>query len=231
MDMKKALLHTCIFIPAIILAIMVSITGAFAIGEFSIGINGGVTYDPNHLGPYIDYQNREWKAGGGDASQMDTPYAAVAGFSMRYQFNYFLFRIGFHYATPLQDIKGKSDTGFEYTIDTYQASLPATIGLILPLRKRTYFFLGGGLTYHYAYLDIDTDEPNKEGRFADAIAGYHFMVGAEVPVTDDITISSEWIHQEGRSIPIEDDKGSGGKYTINVKGDILLFGINYYISM
>lgn len=229
MDMKKALPHTCIIFTAIILFIIGSTTGAFAIGEFSIGINGGVTYDPNHLGPYIDHQNREWKAAGGDVSQMDTPYAAVAGFSMRYQFNYFLFRIGFHYATPMQDIKGEGG-GVKYTIDTYQASLPATIGLILPLRKRTYFFLGGGLTYHYAYLNIKTD-PGGETRFADAIAGYHFMVGAEVPVTDDITISSEWIHQEGRSIPIEDDKGSGEKYTINVKGDILLFGINYYISM
>ena len=228
MNMRKALVHTLVILTATVIMITGSTTGVMAIGEFSIGINGGVTYDPNHLEPLIDNANRTWKASGGNVSQMEVPYAAVYGFSMRYQFNYFLFRIGFHYASPIQDIEGKS-AGVKYKIDTYQASLPATVGLILPLKKRTYFFLGGGLTYHYAYLSIK--QGGTEQRYADAIAGYHFMVGAEVPVTDRITISSEWIHQEGRSIPIDDEIAGTNKYTINVKGDILLFGVNYYISM
>jgi hypothetical protein len=64
------------------------------------------------------------------------------------------------------------------------------------------------------------------------------ILGAEVPLSEKSTITAEWIHQEGRSSPIgnEGRDASGNdtslpKKEISVQGDILLFGVNYYIPI
>jgi len=142
-------------------------------------------------------------------------------------------------------------------IDTYQASVPATIGLLVPLSNRTQFFIGAGPTYHQSTVTItqsnpvqagppfrfDTIDPfgsltaNKRDRYSAAYVGYHLMVGAEIPVHEKFTLSVEWIHQEGRSHPVENDGVDSAdaatvtpRRTLDARGDFLVFGLNYYIS-
>ena len=229
MNIMKTVHHTIIITIALLLFIFIAHEHAFAIGEFSIGLNAGLTHDPNHLEPAITQWNTQAKTTASDVDQISIPYSFVWGINVRYQFNYFLFRIGAHFTSPYS-VRGEADST-RIKISTYQFGLPATVGLIMPLKQRAYFFLGAGLTYNYAYLEIKQTNPDFKVRYADSIPGFHYIMGAEAPLTSKITLSVEWMHQEGRSIPIKDEVSGTDKRTISVKGDFLLFGVNYYIGM
>lgn len=227
--MRRLKQNTLIIPYLIILCIILVASQAYAIGEFSLGVNAGITYDPNHLEPAITQWNTAAKTTATSVDQISIPYSFTWGINTRYQFNYFLFRIGAHFTSPYS-VRGKADAN-KVTIATYQFALPATVGLIMPLKQRTYFFLGAGITYNYAYIEWKETAPAAKYRFADSIPGFHYMMGAEAPITSKITLSIEWMHQEGRSIPIKDEISGATKQTISVKGDFLLFGVNYYIAM
>lgn len=221
--------HITTFVGIILFCLILIVSDAHAIGEFSLGINTGITYDPNHLEPIITQWNTKAKTTATSVDQITIPYSFAWGINMRYQFNYFLFRIGGHFTSPYS-VGGKADAN-KVTISTFQFGLPATVGLIMPLKQRTYFFIGAGITYNYAYLEWEQTAPAAKYRYAKSIPGFHYMMGAEAPITSKITLSVEWMHQEGRSIPIKDEIAGTTTQTISVKGDLLLFGVNYYISM
>ncbi len=262
--MKRNIATSLIKITVLVLFISVTAVPVFAIGEFSLGINAGFTYAPNNIDDMITRYNTAMKAyqqanPGTGVSQISVPYAPVLGLNVRYQFNFFLIRLGWHYTTtsaakegsitPNGGVKNKLE------ISTFQHSLPATIGLIMPLKKRTYFYLGAGGTFHMAYFNMEQSNPdqgalpfnmntdvglsdNTRDRYYREFVGYHLILGAEVPIGARFTLTAEWIHQEGRSFPTDNDgKNNAGLSTsdprraINVRGDILLFGINYYVAM
>ncbi len=227
--MKRILRNRTITNIVCVIAFVFATSPAWAIGEFSLGVNAGLTYDPNHLEPLITQWNTNAKTTATTVKQISIPYSFTWGIALRYQFNYFLFRIGSYFTSPYE-VKGKADAN-RVTISTYQFGLPATVGLIMPLKQRTYFFIGAGLTYNYAYLQWEETAPAAKYRFADSIPGFHYCMGAEAPITSKITLSVEWMHQEGRSIPVKDEISNTTTQTISVKGDFLLFGVNYYIAM
>lgn len=259
-----------LFLPLVALILSWSATDACAIGEFALGLNAGATYDPNNLEDLSSRYNMAMVAyksttgnEGSSINQIAVPYSPVFGFNVRYQFNFFFFRIGSHYTTPMQTVKGSITPpgGVKNTIkiETFQASFPATVGLLVPVSNRTQFFIGAGPTYHQSSVTITQNNPdqtppgpatafnfnsldgtlsaNKRDRYSAAFVGYHLMVGAEIPVHEKFTLSVEWIHQEGRSHPIENDGIDGSDVatvspmrTLDARGDFLIFGLNYYIS-
>ena len=255
---QKSIILTLIFLLAIIL---VCYKNSYAIGELSIGLNIGATYDPNNLQDEINRYNTAMMVykeanSGTIVSKMDVPYSFVWGMHIKYQFNYLLFRLGCYFSKPGDGIKGTitPQGGLEnrIRIKTYQNSFPVSLGFILPLRKRTYFYIGGGLTYHMAYLEVTQSRPDQTSVFfpnaglstnsmdvyTEDFPGYHLLLGIETPVIQNLTISLEWLHQEGRSYPLTNDgidlngnAVSTPKKTINVKGDFILFSINYYIAI
>ncbi len=244
--MKKTL-KIYAFTAALLAGMLLPASTAFAIGEFSLGFNAGITYAPNNIDSIITQYNGAMEIykqtnAGAKATQIDVPYAPVVGVNARYQFNFFLFRLGCHYSRPLFSSKGSVTTpgGVKNSIkiSTYQNSIPATIGIIMPLRKRTYFYIGGGGTLHQAYIKIKQDNPavlgltNNEDVYSGVFVAYHLMLGAEVPLTRKYTITAEWIHQMGRSLPLDNSGDTATpRKAINVQGDILLFGVNYYIHI
>jgi len=227
-----------------------------AIGEFAVGLNGGLASDPNNLEGEITRYNLEMALyeennSGASSTAMAIPYAPVYGFNLRYQLNFFFLRLGCHYSSPLQDAKGSVTTAAgvknSIKISTYQASFPATLGLLVPLNRRTHVYVGAGPTLHQAGVTITQSSPdsavmtslteNKRDRYSATFVGYHFILGAEVPIHEKFTLSVEWIHQEGSSHPIENDgldKNDADiltpKRSLNVRGDCIMFGLNYYIS-
>jgi len=248
------------------LVLLLTPSALFAIGEFSLGVNAGVTYAPNNIDDTINRYNdtlKYWAAAnpGADVEQINVPYAPVLGFNVRYQFNFFLIRFGWHYSTSALSSEGSvtpnGGVKNKIKISSFQHSLPATVGLIMPLKKRTYFYIGAGGTFHMAFVEMTQSNPvqvgfdmgdaypigpalsnNKRDRYYKEFVGYHLILGAEVPVTNKFTLTAEWIHQEGRSYPMnndgEDNAGastSAPKKAINARGDVLLFGINYYIPI
>ncbi|HSV97150.1 MAG TPA: outer membrane beta-barrel protein [Spirochaetota bacterium] len=244
---RKIILHTLL-----IAAIAAVPGGAYAIGEFGIGFNLGLTYAPNNTDDIIARYNGEMMTtAGADVNQLNTPYVPVVGINLRYQFNYLLFRIGCHLATPVVPTKGSITVGGNKNtirISAFQNSIPATIGLLMPVKKRTYFYIGGGGTLHQAYIKISQSAPdaagidigddNRKDSYFKTFVGYHLLLGAEVPLSEKVTMTTEWIHQEGRSYPINnhgtDSAGnptSSPKKAISVKGDVLLFGVSYYIQI
>jgi hypothetical protein len=156
----------------VFLASMLCITPerAYPIGEFSVGVNLGFTYDPNNLEEEMSRYNMVMESfkeanAGSSVTQLSIPYAPVFGVNLRYQFNFFLFRLGCHYSQPMGGVKGSITPagGVKNTIEmsTYQISYPATIGLIIPLRERTYFYIGTGATFHSAYVEIKQSNPGQ----------------------------------------------------------------------
>jgi hypothetical protein len=228
---------------------------SYAIGKFSIGIAAGGTYDPNNLENEIYQFNREIEfqkeyTAGTDGKQIDTPYAYTFGTSIKYQFNYILFRFGGHFSKPFTNSKGSftSAAGERNTIrlSTYQASFPLSIAFMLPVKDMTYFYIGGGATLHNAAVKITQSNPDagpfpgssRKDSYSSTFPGWHLLIGAEVPVTKMYSISVEWMHQEGRSHPVRNDgidntgnRINSPKRTINIHGDFILFGVNYYISI
>ena len=228
----------------------------FAIGNFSLGVNTGATYDPNNLERDIDLINVDIESykqsnAGAKGEKLNVSYSLLAGCNLKYQFNYILFRIGGHFAKTYDGINGSVTTPLgvknKIKISTYQASFPITVAFILPVKERTWFYMGGGMTFHNAYVKITQSNPtavpsigsgNMEDRYYGNFPGWHFLVGAEVPVYKNYSVSVEWIHQDGRSHPITNDgldstgaATTSPKRQINARGDFILFGVNYYISI
>jgi hypothetical protein len=111
-------------------ALLLSTGGAgHAIGEFAIGLNGGLACDPNNLEDEITRYNLEMSQyeennAGASSTAMAIPYSPVYGFNVRYQLNFFFLRLGCHYSSPLQDAKGSVTTAAgvknSIKISTYQ---------------------------------------------------------------------------------------------------------------
>lgn len=230
----------------------------YAIGDISFGANVGATRDPNHLQNEIDSYNKRIEYylemdPDAEGSQIPVGYSFVWGFSFKYQFNFILFRLGSQFTRSVQKCRGslQPSGGDENTIkiSTYQYSIPFSIAFIVPFKEKTYFYIGVGLSYTMAYVKITQSDPaatsgvfpdtNLMNKYAQDFPGYHIIVGAEVPApfSDRFTISMEWMHQEGRSHPLSNrgqdingNKIDTPKKTINIQGDFILFGINYYIS-
>ncbi len=251
-----------IIISAIL--IIFNCKASYAIGEFSIGANIGVTQDLNNLNADINRYNTAmelYKDADSDAKikQIPNSYCLLWGLNFQYQFNFLLFRTGATYGRSPESYRGyitpNGGTKNKIKIMTYQCSFPLSIALIAPLKERTYFYMGAGLSYHIAYVKISQTNPdqtsglsssglfpdsNKRNRYTADFPGFHFIFGAEAPVpfSDRFTMSVEWIHQEGRSGPLAnggaDENGndiSSPKKTINVKGDLIIFSIKYYIAL
>ncbi len=262
----KARLFRIFLIGAVLCALAIP-RGAHAIGEFSLGLNLGFTYGPNGVDSMAEKLNSGMESYKSDSTgtkvdQISVPYCPVFGVNARYQFNYFLFRFGWHYTQPILPVEGSitptaAGNKNKVKISTYQNALPATIGIIMPLKKRTYFFIGGGGTLHHAYVKITQTDPiqaalapafnmqtrsglsgDKRTSYSGMFVAYHLLLGAEVPISDKFTITTEWIHQEGMSFPLKNDGLTDAgvstktpKRDINVRGDILLFGVSYYIGI
>ena len=220
-----------------------------------MGVNTGATYDPNYLENDINSFNRaieyqKENTSGTKGKQMDVPYSFVSGANFRYQFNYLLFRLGGQFTKPGAGVKGSfTDAGGNKNvirISTYQAAFPLSIGFLLPVKDKTYFYLGGGVTYYVASVKITQSNPSigpfptsdMRDSYSGNFPGWHLLVGAEVPFYKNYSISVEWMHQEGHSYPMTNDgidstgiKTTSPKRVINARGDFILFGVNYYISI
>jgi hypothetical protein len=250
-----------VYIFAVTFIILICVCPCYAIGEFSIGVNLGVTYDPNNIESDIVRYNTMMQVyrdenPGADISSMSTPYAPIFGFNIRYQFNYFLIRFGDHFTMPLSTVKGgitpPGGEENEIKIYTYQNSASVTVALLLPLKDRAYFYLGVGPSFHQAYLKISQSKPEQTSAFFDSYNvstnrkseyfssgfGYCTVIGVEIPIDNDYTLSSEWIHQGGKTMEQSNDGiDKDGKATriparkIATEGDFILFGINYYIDI
>lgn len=232
-----------------------------AIGEISLGFCTGITRDPNNIEYTISRYNTAFKAyeetnAGAKSEQLSVQTVPLMGAVIRYQFNYLLFRFGSHYAKAMFSNKGGvTATGGienEVKVTTYQNTFPLSMAIILPLKEKTYFYLGGGLSYHQSYVKITQSNPgqvaaefgayglstNRRDRYSVDFVGYHFIFGIEIPVVRNLTLSTEWIHQDGRSHPLTnggvDATGSDTTApvrTMSARGDFILFGINYYLNI
>jgi hypothetical protein len=244
---------TCIISAAVIFCLNFKL---HAIGKFSLGVNTGLTYDPNNLENDINLINKEIEyqkasTAGTQGKQVEVPYACLLGANIKYQFNFLLFRLGGYFAQTFTGCKGSftSAAGQQNSIhlSNFQASFPLSFAFLLPVKEMTYFYLGGGFTLHRASVKITQSNPdagpfppggNRRNSYSAYFPGWHLLVGAEVPLSGKYSVSVEWMHQEGISHPVKnnglDNTGSPvdtPKRTINARGDFIFFGINYYISI
>lgn len=236
-----------ILFTAIVLVTLLITKEIYSIGDIGIGVNFGVTHDPNNLDDKITEYNMNMLAyktanPGTEVDQINNPYVPVFGINFRYNFNYLLFRVGGTYTKDQfyqSDGSIKTATGKnEIKIESSQASFPGSIGLIVPLKKRALAYLGGGLNLHYCYVSIEQSRSgggfvtpdDRINRYSGIFGGFHIIIGMEYPLAGNYTITGEWIHQMGSS-PMIKSKDSTSEISIKINSNIILFGINYYIPL
>ncbi len=230
---------------AVIILIFFFSNEVYPIGDIGVGINFGITHDPNNLDDTLNEYNMNMLAyktanPDTDVDQINNPYTPIFGVNFRYNFNYLLFRIGGTYTRalfPKSDGSLKTASGEnEITIESSQASFPGSIALIVPLKKRALAYLGGGLNLHFCYVSVEQTIPgdgyvtpdDRLNRYSGMFGGFHIIAGIEFPLTDKYTFTGEWIHQMGSS-PMIKSKDSTSEISITIDSNIILFGINYYI--
>jgi len=232
----------------IIIFILIS-SNSYAIGEIGVSLNFGISYDANNLSDEITKYNTEMEKykndnPGTSIVQLKIPYMPMFGINLRYQFNYILFSLGGNYSKIVgSEIRGKikPQAGLEnnISIKTYKANFPLTTALIIPLKKHTIFYFGAGFDLNITSLELtqtntllaipELPTVNKES-FKTYFVSYHTTIGAEIPLSNKFSISAEWISNFGYSEKTTSSE-SGKLKTFNSKGDIISFGIIYYMDI
>ena len=218
----------------------------FAIGEIGIGLNAGMTYDPNNIDGRLNEINMRilgYKEAttGVKIDLLENSYMPVAGINVRYHFNYLLFRVGGHYERTWRPIRGTvNEAGVRNTVkvETSQAALPGSLCLIIPLKARTMVYMGTGLNLHYSTMTVTQSYPgggfvtpdDPKNRYRGVFGAFHFITGIEFPLSERYTLTGEWIHLMGSS-PVMRSKDGDSEISFSVNSDIIMFGINYYISI
>ena len=213
----------------------------------SVGINAGLTHDQNNLEPEISSVNSRMQKyvkdnPGTDITPINIPYTPVFGANIRMIAGAFLLRTGVHYAEPLMypSTGHVSPGGNENEIKfrSYSLSIPITLCLTLSAGFNTSVYFGAGAGLHYSYLKITQSDPG--GGFyepdVDVLSyktrhyGWNCITGIEIPISDRITVTAEWLYQNAVSGSVENRRGGGGNpRSLDSSYSIILFGVNYYL--
>jgi hypothetical protein len=240
--------HLRMILAAIV--ILACAAPASAIKEIGIGLGGGMTYDPNNLEQEIASYNHAMENyrradPGTDTEQINVPYAGILGMNVRFRIEFFLIRLGFNYiqafANPATgSVKPAGGPRNTISFNTWQISLPLSIGFMLEATRRCIFSFGGGFSVFFVNLEISQSDPDpalglpgsaSREVFDTHLFGYHLFIGVEFPlVIKRLSISAEWVFQQGISEPVRSSTSSRER-TINVTGNHLVFGINYYFTI
>lgn len=214
-------------------------------GDISVGVNIGLTYDQNNMEPEINTINArmekyKYDNPGTDMTPLNIPYSPVFGANIRVSRDIFMMRAGMHYAKqfmypPSGNIApGGNDNIIEG--DSYSFSLPLTLGISLSAGFNTSVYFGAGPGLYYSYIKLtqsdpgngflDPDEPKL--LYKTRHYGWNFIAGLEIPVHERITLTAEWLYQNGRSGNVKCSK-TGNKLTMDSTTSMILFGVNYYL--
>ncbi len=245
-------MRSILFKTAFMALIMVAVASvpARAITEIGIGLSGGMSYDPNNIEEEIASYNSAIEAyksanSGTEVSPLNIPYVGILGINIRFKIEFFLLRIGFQYLEAfLYPTMGSIEppAGDRNTIrfNTWQISLPVSFGFLLEATRRCIFYFGGGFNTFFVNLQITQSDPDtalglpndrKKEVFDTYLFGYHIFLGAEFPlIIKRLSVSAEWVFQQGISKPVRSSKSSQ-KRTIDVTGNQIIFGINYYFTI
>ncbi len=231
------------------LAIMLATVNLYAISELGLCINTGLTSDPNNISDLVSSYNsvmRDYHAENANTefTPIYMPYSFLLGGSVRYQWNYILFRLGGSYTSnfvfghegAIQPSGGSKNT---IKITSWQLAFPATAAFVLPLYDKVHFYFGGGLSFYISKIEIRQSSPDnipnlpsseaKENYYT-FFGGFNLMFGIEIPVSDTYTITAEWVHQFGVSPEVHDAE-STKEMKIDVSTNYFLIGVTYYFKM
>ncbi len=230
--------------------VMLCAAPAFAIKEIGIGISGGITYDPNNIEEEIaSYNNaiESYRAAnsGTEVTSLNVPYVGILGVNARFRIEFFMIRLGFNYLEAflyptMGSVKPQGGDRNTIRFNTRQISLPLSFGFLLEATRRCIFYFGGGFSVLFVNLEIKQSDPDpalglptssRREVFDTHVLGYHLFIGAEFPlIIKRLSVSAEWVFQQGVSEPVRSGKSSL-KRTIDVTGNHLVFGINYYFTI
>ena len=223
---------------------------AHALYEIGIGISGGITYDHTNLEGEIGRYNNAieyYKASnaGTSVTQLNVPYEGVFGLNTRFRIDFFLIKIGCYYSQAflyptMGSIENSSGIFNTIRFNSWQVSLPLSVGFLLEASRRCWFSLGGGFNTFLVHIEIKQSNPDpawglpgdrRKDTFDTHLFGYHLFIGVELPlIIKRLSISAEWIYQRGISDPVK-SSNSSEKRTIDVSGNYILLGINYYFTI
>lgn len=248
---KKIMAKKIFLFTFILMTTLLSLkTPLYAIYEIGIGISAGVTYDANNLENEIGRYNTAMESyqasnPGTEITQLNIPYEVVLGINTRFRLDFFLIKIGCYYTQAflyptLGSIETPAGTFNDIRFEAWQISLPLSIGFMLEASRRCIFYLGGGFTTFFVNLEIKQSSPDtvlglpsdrKRDVFNTYFFGYHLFIGVELPlVIKRLSISVEWVYQQGISDPVKSSESSE-KRTINATGNGIILGINYYFTL
>lgn len=239
-----------IYLSITVIAVLCLKNSLHAIYEIGIGISAGLTYDSTNLENEIGRYNsamETYKASnpGTEITQLNVPYEVILGINTRFRLDFFLIRVGCYYTqafwySTLGTIETPAGTQNSIRFNTWQITLPVSVGFLLEASRRCIFYLGGGFTTFITNLEIKQSSPDpvlglpsdrKKDEFEAYFFGYHLFIGVELPlVIKRLSVSAEWCFQQGISDPLKSSRSSE-KRTINSTGHGIILGINYYFTL
>jgi hypothetical protein len=182
---------------------------------------------------------------GSSVSPLNVPYAGLLGANLRFRIEFFMLKLGFHYIeaflySSMGSIEPPASRRNTVRFNTRQIALPLTACFLLEASRRCIFYFGGGFSVFFAHLEITQGRPDpalglpdsaKKRSFDTHLFGYHLCLGVEFPlILKRLSISAEWMFQQGISQPVR-ASGGGARRTIDVTGNHLIFGLNYYFTI
>lgn len=235
------------FSSAAVILLLAKIS-AFAVGEIGIGLNLGLTYDPNNIEPEISAVNArmieyERTNPGTDLTTLNLPYSPVIGTNVRYTLNNLMLRTGVIYARPFLypstgNIAPPAGTDNVIKYDSYVLSFPVQVCLMMRLGVNTSVYFGAGAAAHISYLEVTQSSPGggfvdpdiASAKYSAAHIGWNFIAGAEAPLSDRSSVTVEWFYQNAVSGAAKNSGGAPPR-ALNSSCSMILFGINYYLRL
>ena len=201
-----------LLIHSILLAILIignsPVSGA---GDISFGVYLGLTQDMNNLENEINAYNiamEQYKTAnnGTEVTQLNSPYAITTGMSIDYTFNIFMLKTGVYFSQAyvyptMGSITPAAGSRNTIKFTSYQLLVPFSFGITIPLGKRTFLYWGVGISLVHTSLEITQSAPNaayalpdsnSKDAYSDTFSAFHFIVGAEIPLSESISLPGVW---------------------------------------
>lgn len=159
------------------------------------------------------------------SSEGTTPDIYIAGLNARYKYKFLYFRAGAEGGLSYPDAKGKTNTtGQDISISVTAVHMPFSLGINLPLTRKSGMVFGMGYSYHIATIGIKNAISSDS--YSIKTTGYHIFIGSEIKLTEKGYVTFEWMHTYGLSAVYGHLDYKVRQFSLN--GSRILMGYTYY---
>ncbi len=178
--------------------------------------NSSVTKSQIQLGNYVESDNLQNAGNSSIGSTSSSIVGIPLGFNVRYVERFFIIRAAFLYHIALGGTNSITTTVNSVTREVSESydmrmfEIPLTFAFNIRNDEFTRFYAGAGpsLFWGSAKVTYDNGDPTRladEDIYTGATLGAHLLIGGEVSVSRELSISMEVVFNYGNKAPVTDD--------------------------